>query len=128
MTYLIKDYYEFVKKNNSITQLEVIKKKDIHTLVRGDLDNKMQVKKWPIIPTSYRNYIQITEYDPQPPSFEKEIKEKLKSLKVPVKCDKKCVCNSFSKMGEFNLEACTWKSKCLNRTNRVECIECECKN
>ncbi|EAS04619.2 SET domain protein (macronuclear) [Tetrahymena thermophila SB210] len=128
MTYLIKDYYEFVKKNNSINQIEVIKRKDIHTLVRGDLDNKMQVKKWPIIPTSYRNYIQITEYDPQPPSFEKQIKEKLKSKKEPVKCDKKCVCNSFSKMGDFNLEACTWNSKCLNRASRVECIECECKN
>ncbi|KAL4455403.1 hypothetical protein ABPG74_012555 [Tetrahymena malaccensis] len=128
MTYLIKDYYEFVKKNNSINQIEVIKRKDIHTLVRGDLDNKMQVKKWPIIPTSYRNYIQITEYDPQPPSFEKQIKEKLKSKKEPVKCDKKCACNSFSKMGDFNLEACTWNSKCLNRASRVECVECECKN
>ncbi|KAL4503070.1 hypothetical protein ABPG72_014299 [Tetrahymena utriculariae] len=128
MTYLIKDYYEFVKKNNSINQIEVIKRKDIHTLVRGDLDNKMQVKKWPIIPTSYRNYIQITEYDSQPPSFEKQIKEKLKSKKEPAKCDKKCVCNSFSKMGDFNLEACTWNSKCLNRASRVECVECECKN
>ncbi|EGR33923.1 SET domain protein, partial [Ichthyophthirius multifiliis] len=128
INYLIQQYEQNVQNNNIINKFIEMKKNDLFNLLNIDLCNKLKVKKWPIIPQYYRNYEQIEDFCIQPMSWENKIQEKIRSEKNPSKCDNKCVCENLEKMGKFDLEKSTWKSKCPNRGNRIECKDCNCKN
>ncbi len=70
--------------------------------------------------TCYRLYQKISFYVSGIPE-DNSILDCLKTKKLPVKCPEDCCCFNLEKMGSFSLEKSTWKSKCPNRKEKIEC-------
>jgi hypothetical protein len=98
---------------------------------------KTNAAKWPVVPSSFREYEEIDRYVPTPPQRTPMINQRLMSKKVPVDCDEDCVCIADSQEGK---EFCKfsllngWESACPNRVRKIECSHLDeskmrrCKN
>lgn len=93
--------------------------------MKYEVQYKTSVTKWPIVPSSFREYEEIDMYVPTPPQRVPMINERLQSLKRPVDCGDNCVCclkelpegKSFCSFSLLN----GWESECPNRVQKVEC-------
>jgi len=93
--------------------------------MKYEVQYKTTVTKWPIVPSSFREYEEIDMYVPTPPQRVPMINERLQSLKRPVDCGDNCVCclkelpegKSFCSFSLLN----GWESECPNRVQKVEC-------
>lgn len=102
-----------------------IKTNDIARLMRYEMQYKTKVTKWPIVPSSFREYEEIDMYVPTPPQRVPMINERLQSYKKPVDCGDDCVCcvrelpqgKNFCTFSLLN----GWESECPNRVQKVEC-------
>jgi hypothetical protein len=63
-----------------------IKQSDLSRLMRYETQYKTNATKWPVVPSSFREYEEIDRYVPTPPQRAPMINQRLQSKKVPVEC------------------------------------------
>ncbi|CAD8179326.1 unnamed protein product [Paramecium octaurelia] len=112
-----------------IQEFSELIKEEVYNILKMNTEFKVSSTIWPVVPEKkeIRTYQEIQDYEPNPneePHIS-QIKEKLSSKKVPVKCKSDCVCFDLSRMGTFNYSEIKWDSECPNRSNRIECREHE---
>lgn len=94
-----------------------ITSKFITTLASNHLEFKQATQPRSL---NYRFYQRIDFYT-SGMLDDSSILDKLKTTKTPLQCPIDCCCFSLEKLGSFSLEKSTWKSKCPNRRENMEC-------
>jgi hypothetical protein len=92
ITILYERIINILMKRDIFRRFYELKQADLARLVKYETQLKTSVQKWPIVPSSFREYEEIDKYEPTPPQRIPIINERLRSEKVPVDCEWDCVC------------------------------------
>jgi hypothetical protein len=129
ITSLIEYYLKSIKSKKFPSLFFSVKYHDLETIVSQETLYKLPCTNWPVIPKSFRHYVNIDSYIP---IENLDVQKELKAYKTTVKCEENCACRSFATLGDFSYEFSTWLSPCPNRAQKIECDknshEGVCKN
>jgi hypothetical protein len=73
-------------KKDIFRRFNEIKQNDLVRLTKYELQYKTNAAKWPVVPSSFREYEEIDRYVPAPPQRAPMINQRLQSKKEPVEC------------------------------------------